>query len=130
MSFVLQALESLLDLRVFLSFLFRLSDPSENWNLEYFGYADFKNLIFANSFALGRRILEIAIFARNTVLQVLIIKKRLKLILLESAWKIIQDKNFISGLRKNLLSKLTIELPLLYDLPEVQALESLLDLIV
>ena len=69
-------------LRVFLSILFRLSDPSENWVVGYFGYADFKNLI---SFALGRRILEIAIFARNTVLQVLIIKKRLKLILLESA---------------------------------------------
>ena len=69
-------------LRVFLSILFRLSDPSENWVLGYFGYADFKNLI---SFALGRRILEIAIFARNTVLQVLIIKKGLKLILLESA---------------------------------------------
>ena len=57
---------------MFLSILFRLSDPSENWVLGYFGYADFKNLI---SFALGRRILEIAIFARNTVLQVLIIKK-------------------------------------------------------
>ena len=71
-----------ISLRVFLSFLFRLSDPGENWVLGYFGYADFKNLI---SFALGRRILEIAIFARNTVLQVLIIKKRLKLILLESA---------------------------------------------
>ena len=67
---------------MFLSILFRLSDPSENWVLGYFGYADFKNLI---SFALGRRILEIAIFARNTVLQVLIIKKGLKLILLESA---------------------------------------------
>ena len=62
-------------LRVFLSILFRLSDPSENWVLGYFGYADFKNLI---SFALGRRILEIAIFARNTVLQVLIIKKTLE----------------------------------------------------
>ena len=70
------------DLRVFLSILLRLSDPNENWVLGYFGYADFKNLI---SFALGRRILEIAIFARNTVLQVLIIKKGLKLILLESA---------------------------------------------
>ena len=104
------------NLRVFLSILFRLSDPSENWVLGYFGYADFKNLI---SFALGRRILEIAIFARNTVLQVLIIKKRLKLILLESALKIIQDKNFISGLHKHLLSKLTIWLPLLYDLPEI-----------
>ena len=67
---------------MFLSILFRLSDPSENWVVGYFGYADFKNLI---SFALRRRILEIAIFARNTVLQVLIIKKRLKLILLESA---------------------------------------------
>ena len=65
----------ILPLRVFLSILFRLSDPSENWVLGYFGYADFKNLI---SFALGRRILEIAIFARNTVLQVLIIKKTLE----------------------------------------------------
>ena len=47
------------DLRVFMSILLRLSDPGENWVLEYFGYAYFKNLI---SLALGRRILELAIF--------------------------------------------------------------------
>ena len=47
-------------LRVFLSILLRLSDPSENWVLGYFGYADFKNLI---GLTLGRRILELAIFA-------------------------------------------------------------------
>ena len=52
---------------MFLSILLRLSDPSENWVLEYFGYADFKNLF---SLALGRRILELAIFAWSTVLQV------------------------------------------------------------
>jgi len=59
-------------LRVFLSILFRLSDPCENWILGYFGYAGFKNLI---SLALGRRILELAIFAWNTVLQVLLTEK-------------------------------------------------------
>ena len=59
-------------LRVFLSILFRLSDPCENWVLGYFGYADFKNLI---GLTLGRRILELAIFAWNTVLRVLITKK-------------------------------------------------------
>ena len=56
-----------------MSFLFRLSDPGENRVLGYFGYAEFKNLI---SFALGHRILELAILAWNAVLRVLIIKKK------------------------------------------------------
>ena len=60
------------DLRVFLSILLRLSDPCENWVLGYFGYADFKNLI---SLTLGRRILELAMFAWNTVLQVFLTEK-------------------------------------------------------
>ena len=59
-------------LRVFLSILLRLSDPCENWVLGYFGYADFKNLI---SLTLGRRILELAMFAWNTVLQVFLTEK-------------------------------------------------------
>ena len=59
-------------LRVFLSILLRLSDPSENWVLGYFGYADFKNVI---SLTLGRRILELAMFAWNTVLQVFLTEK-------------------------------------------------------
>ena len=67
---------------MFLSILFRLSDPSENWVLGYFGYADFKNLF---SLTLGRRILELAIFAWYKVLQVLRTENSLKLISLESA---------------------------------------------
>ena len=42
------------------TFLFKLSDPGENSVPGYFGYANFKNLI---SFALGRRVLELAILA-------------------------------------------------------------------
>ena len=37
-----------------------MTDSDENLVLGYFDYADFKNLV---SFALGRRILELAIFA-------------------------------------------------------------------
>ena len=71
--FVLDPLSrSIFILRVFLSILFRLSDPCENWVLGYFGYAEFKNLI---SLTLGRRILELAMFAWNTVLQVFLTEK-------------------------------------------------------
>ena len=47
-------------LRGSLSFFQSMADSDENLDLGYFDYADSKNFI---SFALGRRILELAIFA-------------------------------------------------------------------
>ena len=49
-----------------------MTDFDENLVFGYFDSADFKNLI---SFALGRRILELAIFALHAVLQVPISEK-------------------------------------------------------
>ena len=49
-----------------------MTDSDENLVLGYFDYADSKNFI---SFALGRRILELAIFAWDAVLQVPISEK-------------------------------------------------------
>ena len=43
----------------------------------------------------------------------------MKLISLESVWKIRQNQGSISGLQKYILSKFTIWLSLLYDLPEI-----------
>ena len=49
-----------------------MTDSDENLVLGYFDYADSKNF---TSFALGRRILELAIFAWDAVLQVPISEK-------------------------------------------------------
>ena len=50
----------------------------------------------------------------------------LRVISLESAWKNTQDRGFISLLYDHVLSKLTIRLPLLCDLPEISRFSHIL----